>query len=214
MTKPNPREQIRAEQEDWTASTLQPALDRTPSTQKDFSTLSEIPIDLLATPLDRAEGSYLEQVGFYDPLSEPKTIRFEKDRVLHWISVGAQPSATVHNLLVKSGVIEGAKQRAHATKPAKKEEVSSESVAADASDPAASDDAGDATDDTKADDSLAEESTEDVKEEKSEEKTEDSVDNTSDKVDTTDTSDKGEAESAEKKPEAAAEAGDTTEDSK
>lgn len=57
-------------------------------------------------------GDYIEQVGFYDPLSKPKTIQFKKDRVLHWLSVGAKASASVHNLLVNTGVVEGKKIRA------------------------------------------------------------------------------------------------------
>ena len=57
-------------------------------------------------------GDYLEQVGFYDPLARPKVVQFEKERVLHWISRGAQASVTVHNLLVSSGIVDGRKLRA------------------------------------------------------------------------------------------------------
>ena len=68
-------------------------------------------------------GNYLEQVGFYDPLSEPKTVQFEKERILYWISQGAQPSETVHNLLVSAGVIDGKKIRATKGDIKKREEV-------------------------------------------------------------------------------------------
>ena len=57
-------------------------------------------------------GDNLEILGFYDPLTDPKTFEFKKDRILHWISNGAQPSDTVHNLLVKAGVIDAKKKRA------------------------------------------------------------------------------------------------------
>jgi small subunit ribosomal protein S16 len=45
------------------------------------------------------DGRYLEQVGTYDPMVNPVTIRLEMDRFEHWVSVGAQPSQTVASLL-------------------------------------------------------------------------------------------------------------------
>ncbi len=56
-------------------------------------------------------GDSLEVVGIYDPIAKPKKIDFKKERVLYWLSVGAKPSATVHNLLVDAGVVSGKKQR-------------------------------------------------------------------------------------------------------
>ena len=57
-------------------------------------------------------GDHIEIVGFYDPVAEPKQVRFENDRVLYWLSVGAQPTPTVHNLLVDAGVVDAKKVRA------------------------------------------------------------------------------------------------------
>lgn len=54
-------------------------------------------------------GKYLEQVGVYNPHTSPATIEFSTDRVKHWLSTGAQPSATVHNLLVEKGLLTGPK---------------------------------------------------------------------------------------------------------
>ncbi len=45
----------------------------------------------------------VEDLGFYDPFTKAAGIK--KDRVLHWISVGAQPTITAHNLLVKQGIL-------------------------------------------------------------------------------------------------------------
>jgi len=56
-------------------------------------------------------GDSLEVVGIYDPITKPKKIDFKKERVLYWLSVGAKPSATVHNLLVDAGVVSGKKHR-------------------------------------------------------------------------------------------------------
>lgn len=56
-------------------------------------------------------GRSVEEVGFYNPATKEKS--FKGDRIKYWISVGAQPSATVHNLLVSEKVIEGAKIAKH-----------------------------------------------------------------------------------------------------
>ena len=61
-------------------------------------------------------GRFIEQVGFYNPLTKEKVLRGE--RFKYWISVGAQPLATVYNLLVSEKIIEGKKIPKH--KKAKK----------------------------------------------------------------------------------------------
>lgn len=52
-------------------------------------------------------GDYLEKVGFYNPQDD--TVELNKERIEHWISNGAQPSDTVHNLLISQGIIKGKK---------------------------------------------------------------------------------------------------------
>ena len=47
----------------------------------------------------KRDGRFLEQVGTYDPMAEPATLRFKTDRLDHWLSVGAQPSDTVASLV-------------------------------------------------------------------------------------------------------------------
>lgn len=49
----------------------------------------------------------LEVLGSYHPKTKHTVLAGE--RILHWISKGAKPSATAHNLLVKRGVIRGKK---------------------------------------------------------------------------------------------------------
>ena len=63
-------------------------------------------------------GKQLEILGNYNPVSMPKTVSLNVERILHWLSVGAQASATVHNLLVKEKVIEA--KKVQAWKPKKK----------------------------------------------------------------------------------------------
>ena len=74
-------------------------------------------------------GEYLEKVGIYD-VKRGNTV-FDKERVLYWISQGAQPSPTVHNLLISSGVTEGKKIPKHkkaAIQPKKEEAPSAPAV--------------------------------------------------------------------------------------
>lgn len=50
---------------------------------------------------DKRDGSYVAQVGFYNPLSTPKDLRFDKALYEEWISKGAQPTDTVASLYKK-----------------------------------------------------------------------------------------------------------------
>lgn len=52
-----------------------------------------------------------EDLGAYNPFT--KQASFKADRVQHWIGVGASPTVTVHNLLVKSGVVTAPKRRVY-----------------------------------------------------------------------------------------------------
>lgn len=52
-------------------------------------------------------GRFVEEVGFYNPVTKEKVL--SKERVQYWLSKGVQPSPTVYNLLVKSGIVEGKK---------------------------------------------------------------------------------------------------------
>lgn len=54
-------------------------------------------------------GRFLEILGFYNPRTHEKGIK--KERILYWMSKGAQPSNTVRNMLISEGIIEGRKVR-------------------------------------------------------------------------------------------------------
>ncbi|KKR46746.1 MAG: 30S ribosomal protein S16 [Parcubacteria group bacterium GW2011_GWB1_40_14] len=56
-------------------------------------------------------GKYMEKVGTYDV--KRGNVAFDNERVLYWISQGAKPTPTVHNLLISSKVIEGKKIQNH-----------------------------------------------------------------------------------------------------
>ena len=53
---------------------------------------------------------YVEKVGHYIPHQTPKILELNAERIQYWISKGAQPSDTVHNMLVSQGVIKDKKR--------------------------------------------------------------------------------------------------------
>jgi len=70
-------------------------------------------------------GKFVEQVGFYNPLTKEKDLN--KERILYWISKGAQLSDTIHNMLVSNKIIQGEKRRVHSMKPKEEEKPVEES---------------------------------------------------------------------------------------
>jgi small subunit ribosomal protein S16 len=74
-------------------------------------------------------GDYLENLGHYNPRT--KVCEVKKDRILYWISKGAKPTPTVHNLLVDQNVIKGPKVRAFTIKKKKKKKEEKTSIAED-----------------------------------------------------------------------------------
>ena len=53
----------------------------------------------------------LEHLGTYNPVVTPKVVNLNVERIKYWISVGAQPSASVNNLLINEGIIKGDKEK-------------------------------------------------------------------------------------------------------
>ncbi len=52
------------------------------------------------------DGRVIEELGWYDPLAkdDAKQVSLKRERIEYWLSVGAQPSDTVRNLLTKQGI--------------------------------------------------------------------------------------------------------------
>ena len=53
------------------------------------------------------KGKFIESLGVYNPGNKDQALNAE--RIKYWISVGAQPSQTVHNLLIRQNIIEANK---------------------------------------------------------------------------------------------------------
>lgn len=52
------------------------------------------------------DGSFLEELGYYNPLTDPAELKVNNERAMHWIKNGAQPTDTVRALLKKSGALD------------------------------------------------------------------------------------------------------------
>ena len=52
------------------------------------------------------DGRFIEEIGYYNPMTNPAEIKVDGDRAKYWLGVGAQPTDTVRVLLKKTGVIE------------------------------------------------------------------------------------------------------------
>ncbi len=47
----------------------------------------------------------IEEIGYYNPISEPVELKIDEERAKYWLGVGAQPSDTCRGLLKKCGVL-------------------------------------------------------------------------------------------------------------
>ena len=51
------------------------------------------------------DGRFIEEIGYYNPISEPKQIEIDGERAEKWLKNGAQPTDTVKDLFRKNGII-------------------------------------------------------------------------------------------------------------
>jgi small subunit ribosomal protein S16 len=51
------------------------------------------------------DGRILENIGFYNPTTDPETFSIDAERATYWLSNGAQPSESVARLLKKQGLL-------------------------------------------------------------------------------------------------------------
>lgn len=52
------------------------------------------------------DGRFIESIGYYDPMTNPATVKVDGDKAKDWIAKGAQPTETVKSMLKKSGIID------------------------------------------------------------------------------------------------------------
>lgn len=52
------------------------------------------------------DGRFIEIIGYYNPRTEPVTVKIHEERAFHWLSSGAQPTETVQKLLKNLGTLD------------------------------------------------------------------------------------------------------------
>ena len=52
------------------------------------------------------DGRFIEEIGYYNPLTTPAEIKIDAEKAKKWLGNGAQPTETVKSLLKKSGIVD------------------------------------------------------------------------------------------------------------
>jgi small subunit ribosomal protein S16 len=50
------------------------------------------------------DGRFIEELGYYNPLTEPAVVKIDAEKAAEWIKNGAQPTEIVKRLFVKAGI--------------------------------------------------------------------------------------------------------------
>lgn len=61
---------------------------------------------VVANSTSKRDGRAIDQLGYYDPLTDPATVKIDGDKAVLWLQRGAQPTDTAADLLKKEGVME------------------------------------------------------------------------------------------------------------
>ena len=60
---------------------------------------------VVADERTRRDGAPIEEIGYYDPMTNPATVKIDAEKATKWINNGAQPTDTVRALLKKNDII-------------------------------------------------------------------------------------------------------------
>jgi len=52
------------------------------------------------------DGRFIEEIGYYNPVSNPSEINIDKEKAIKWMQNGAQPTETVRSLMKKVNIID------------------------------------------------------------------------------------------------------------
>ena len=52
------------------------------------------------------DGRFIDEIGYYNPLTNPAEIKIDAEKAKQWLGNGAQPTETVKSLLKKSGIVD------------------------------------------------------------------------------------------------------------
>jgi len=51
------------------------------------------------------DGKFIEEIGYYNPLTDPADVKIDEERAKKWLGDGAQPTDTVKKLFKQSGIL-------------------------------------------------------------------------------------------------------------
>ncbi len=51
------------------------------------------------------DGRFIDEIGYYNPLTDPATVKIDEEKAKKWVANGAQPTDTVKALLKKNGIL-------------------------------------------------------------------------------------------------------------
>ncbi|GAB6933517.1 30S ribosomal protein S16 [Calditerricola satsumensis] len=51
------------------------------------------------------DGRFIEEIGYYNPVTEPAEIKINEEKAIKWLLTGAQPTDTARSLLSKAGIL-------------------------------------------------------------------------------------------------------------
>jgi small subunit ribosomal protein S16 len=51
------------------------------------------------------DGKFIDEIGYYNPLTNPAEVQIDAEKAQKWLDNGAQPTQTVKSLLTKSGIV-------------------------------------------------------------------------------------------------------------
>ena len=52
------------------------------------------------------DGRFIDQIGYYNPQTNPAEVKIDADKAKDWMAKGAQPTETVKSLFKKNGIID------------------------------------------------------------------------------------------------------------
>lgn len=69
----------------------------------------------------KTSGRFVDDIGWLNPITKQYSIK--KERALHWLKSGAKPTDVVHNLFIKSNLLQGKKKAVHRIKKGRSEKT-------------------------------------------------------------------------------------------
>jgi len=61
---------------------------------------------VVADSRNSRDGRFIEEIGYYNPLTEPKTVKIDNEKAINWMKNGAKPTDTVDRLFKENGLYE------------------------------------------------------------------------------------------------------------